>query len=98
VLDADGDGVIEYEEWRKAAHKAVIILKPAIILQQHLQRVCFGHKWWARTKARCIPKVSNVPNCEQSGSNTYIYMKGTYMQYMLRYMLRHLHICSNTYC
>ena len=57
ILDADGDGVIEYEEWRKVAGKATSILKPAIVLQTFLQSQCFGEAFWSREKARVVPML-----------------------------------------
>lgn len=67
ILDADGDGVIEYEEWRKVAGKATSILKPAIVLQAFLQSKCFGQSFWSREKARVVPMLhkSNYPNVLQ---------------------------------
>ena len=67
ILDADGDGVIEYDEWRKIAGKATSMLKPAIILQTFLQRKCFGESYWSREKSRIIPELQkqNYPNILQ---------------------------------
>ncbi|GMH54877.1 hypothetical protein TL16_g01773 [Triparma laevis f. inornata] len=67
ILDADGNGVIEYEEWRKVAGKATSILKPAIVLQAFLQSKCFGQSFWSREKARVVPMLhkSNYPNVLQ---------------------------------
>ena len=67
VLDSDEDGVIEYSEWRKTAHQASMILKPAIVLQSHLQQRCFGHRWWDNQKARIVPIVvrAGYPNVLQ---------------------------------
>ena len=67
ILDADGDGVIEYDEWRKVAGKATSILKPAIILQTYLQVRCFGESFWSREKTRIITEIQkqNYPNILQ---------------------------------
>ncbi len=67
ILDSDGDGVIEYDEWRKVSHKATSILKPAIILQAFLQSRCFGETWWFKLKSRVIPIVAQrgYPNILQ---------------------------------
>ena len=67
ILDADGDGVIEYDEWKKVAHKAQSILKPAIVLQTFLSARCFGESFWAREKARTIPIIAKLgyPNVLQ---------------------------------
>lgn len=67
ILDADGDGVIEYDEWKKVAHKAQSILKPAIVLQTFLSARCFGESFWAKEKARIIPLLAKqgYPNVLQ---------------------------------
>jgi len=67
ILDADGDGVIEYDEWKKVAHKAQSILKPAIVLQTFLSARCFGESFWASEKARAIPIIAKqgYPNVLQ---------------------------------
>ena len=67
ILDADGDGVIEYDEWKKVLSKGVSVLKPAILLQNYLQRQTFGQKYWARQKAKVIPILNKMghPNVLQ---------------------------------
>ena len=54
ILDEDGDGVIEYDEWKKVASKAMSVLKPAIILQTGLVARCFGDSWWSKEKSRVV--------------------------------------------
>ena len=67
ILDADGDGVIEYDEWKKVAKKATSIMQPAILLQNFLQHRCMGAKFWEKEKTRAMMIVhkAGYPNALQ---------------------------------
>jgi len=67
ILDVDGDGVIEYDEWKKVAKKATSILQPAILLQNILQHKCMGSKFWDKEKTRAMMIVHSAgyPNVLQ---------------------------------
>ena len=56
ILDSDGDGVIEYDEWKKVAKKATSILQPAILLQVSLTQSSLALR---KTRVRATTKPTH---------------------------------------